>query len=141
MYVFRLAFVPPGHGKRKIILATNIAESSLTIPDVAYVIDFCLTKVLRADPETQYTRLHLEWADRAALTQRTGRAGRVRNGRVFRLIPRRFYFCLPEETEPEMKRTALAKLVLDSKLLGKFGAPKIILGSAMDPPRIKDIKT
>ena len=49
-------------GMRKIILATNVAESSITIPDVTYVVDFCLTKKLNANKETNYVSLQLEWA-------------------------------------------------------------------------------
>ncbi len=64
-------------GRRKIILSTNVAESSLTIPDVVYVIDFCLTKNLVADPETNYVCLKLQWADKNSCEQRKGRAGRV----------------------------------------------------------------
>ena len=65
-----LIFDSPLAHERKIILSTNIAESSLTIPDVEYVVDFCLTKLLKADAETQYVRLHLEWADKQSLKQR-----------------------------------------------------------------------
>ena len=75
---YRLVFLPPELNQRKIILSTNIAESSITIPDVEYVIDFCLTKILMADPETNYVSLKLHWADRNSLVQRKGRAGRVR---------------------------------------------------------------
>lgn len=60
------------------ILATNMAESSLTIPDVEFVVDFCLTKILMADTETNYVTLKLQWADRSSCEQRKGRAGRVR---------------------------------------------------------------
>ncbi len=54
-----------------------MAESSITIPDVEYVIDFCLTKNLVADPETNYVSLQLQWADHNSCVQRMGRAGRV----------------------------------------------------------------
>lgn len=64
-------------GVRKIILATNIAESSITIPDIGYVIDFCLTKRLYTDPSTNYSCLRLEWADKNSCEQRKGRCGRV----------------------------------------------------------------
>lgn len=77
---------------RKIILSTNIAESSLTVPDIKYVIDFCLTKNVQCDRETNYPRLVLDWASKNQMIQRKGRAGRVnKDGRVFRLIPEAFY--------------------------------------------------
>lgn len=78
-------------GTRKIILATNIAESSITVPDVKYVIDFCLTKQLVTDTATNLTSLELLWAARNNLRQRSGRSGRVMNGRVYRLIPKSFF--------------------------------------------------
>ena len=55
-----------------------MAESSITIADVEYVIDFCLTKMLMADLETNFVALKLQWADKNSLDQRKGRAGRVR---------------------------------------------------------------
>jgi ATP-dependent RNA helicase TDRD9 len=55
-----------------------MAESSLTIPDINYVIDFCLTKKLVSDPQTNYAALQLDWADKNSCEQRKGRAGRVR---------------------------------------------------------------
>jgi HrpA-like RNA helicase len=64
-------------GKRKVILATNIAESSITIPDVKYVVDFLLTKELHYDPTSKSESLELNWCSKASATQRAGRAGRV----------------------------------------------------------------
>lgn len=65
----------PRIGQRKIIISTNIAESSITVPDIKYVIDFCKTKSLFCDPETNYTMLRKEWASKSNLDQRKGRAG------------------------------------------------------------------
>ena len=76
-------FLPPRQGYRKIILATNIAESSITVNDVKYVIDFCLTKSLSCDPSTNYTCLRLEWASKFQAIQRKGRCGRVSEGTYF----------------------------------------------------------
>ncbi|CAF3376175.1 unnamed protein product, partial [Rotaria sp. Silwood2] len=69
-----------------IILATNIAESSITIPDVQYVIDFCLDKEMVCDPETNYSCLQLVWASKANCDQRRGRAGRVVHGKCYCLV-------------------------------------------------------
>ena len=121
---------------RKIILATNIAESSLTIPDIRYVIDFGLTKNMQADPETNYPRLVLEWECHNQLIQRAGRAGRVTgDGRAYVLMPESLVHQLPEEHLPEMQRVPLTKVVLDVKMLD-MGSPKEILALAMDPPAI-----
>ena len=124
---------------RKIILATNIAESSLTIPDIRYVIDFALTKNLQADPETNYLRLMLEWVCRNQIVQRSGRAGRVHHdGRVYVLIPESMVESLPKEHVPEMRRVPLSKVVLDVKTLD-MGSPKEILALAMDPLAIHSL--
>lgn len=127
---------PPGH--RKIILATNIAESSITVPDIKYVIDYCLMKKLVADPDTNFTSLCLDWASKTNCQQRAGRAGRVRDGRVYRLVTDKFYENFSEECEPEIKRCPLERLVLLSKMLD-MGPPSDILALAMDPPDLTNI--
>ncbi|CAG9565445.1 unnamed protein product [Danaus chrysippus] len=127
---------PPGH--RKIILATNIAESSITVPDIKYVIDFCLMKVLVADENTNFTSLQLSWASKTNCEQRAGRAGRVRDGRVYRLVHEKFYDNLPQECKPEIIRCPLERLVLLSKMLD-MGPPSNILALAMDPPDMSNI--
>lgn len=78
-------------GYRKVILATNIAESSITIPNVAYVLDFCLTRTLEADSSSGFSTLKLDWASRNSCMQRAGRTGRTRSGRCYRLVSRSFY--------------------------------------------------
>ena len=130
--------VPPP-GTRKIILATNIAESSLTIPDIQYVIDFCLTKNLQTDKDSNYPRLMLDWACQNQMVQRRGRAGRVsKEGRCFKLIPKNMYWEQPEDSVPEMLRIPLANVVLDVKMLD-MGSPKQLLALAMDPPDIQNL--
>lgn len=106
-------FQKPPHGYRRLILSTNIAESSITVPDVKYgllnynkrkfvykaifnfiffsVIDFCLIKHLITDPHTNFSCLELKWASKANCEQRAGRTGRVMDGRVYRLVPQTFY--------------------------------------------------
>uniref|UniRef100_A0A1I8QEN2 Probable ATP-dependent RNA helicase spindle-E n=1 Tax=Stomoxys calcitrans TaxID=35570 RepID=A0A1I8QEN2_STOCA len=133
-------FHRPPKGYRKVILATNIAESSITVPDVKYVIDFCLTKVLVTDSSTNFTTLQLNWASKANCRQRSGRAGRVMNGRVYRLVPRAFYKdYLDEFSIPEMLRCPLENVVLKAKLLD-MGSPPCVLGLAMNPPILSDIQ-
>lgn len=95
------------------IIATNIAESSITIPDVKYVIDFMLTKELFYDPQTKSESLVLSWVSKASSKQRAGRAGRVQDGVVFRLCTETFYKnAIPEYPKPEMQRCPLEKLIL-----------------------------
>lgn len=101
-------FSPPSIGQRKIILSTNLAESSITVNDIVYgkfrfyyvsisyfslilVVDFCLTKQMVVDSQTQYEGLKLQWASRNNCIQRAGRVGRVCDGRVYRFVPRDFY--------------------------------------------------
>ena len=81
---------------RKVIISTSIAESSITVPDIKYVIDFVLTKELYCDPYTNYTHLKLEWASKSSANQRRGRAGRVSDGVCYRLVSKAFYNDLDE---------------------------------------------
>lgn len=125
--------------ERKIILSTNIAESSITVPDVKYVIDFCLTRYNRCNKATNITSLVLEWASKASCNQRKGRAGRVSAGRCYRMVTKEFFNDLPDYTEPEMTRVSLDHLVLKSKLLDPSLPPTALLGLAIDPPHLSDI--
>ncbi|XP_012544435.2 probable ATP-dependent RNA helicase spindle-E [Bombyx mandarina] len=127
---------PLGH--RKIILSTNIAESSITVPDIKYVVDFCLMKVLEADAITNFTSLKLCWASKTNCEQRAGRAGRVRDGRVYRLVTDKFYDSLRDECPPEIVRCPLERLALLAKMLD-MGPPSDILALAMDPPDMSNI--
>ncbi|CAG9789289.1 unnamed protein product [Diatraea saccharalis] len=127
---------PPG--ARKIILATNIAESSITVPDIKYVVDFCLMKILVADENTNFTSLQLAWASKTNCEQRAGRAGRVRDGRVYRLVTDKFYDTFSQECPPEIVRCPLERLVLLAKMLD-MGPPSDVLALAMDPPDMSNI--
>ncbi|XP_043265220.1 probable ATP-dependent RNA helicase spindle-E isoform X2 [Colletes gigas] len=134
-------FVKPPCGYRRIILSTNIAESSITVPDVKYVIDFCLTKQLVVNPNTNIQCLELRWASKVNCEQRAGRAGRVMDGRVYRLVPQSFYeSVLPREVSPEMLRAPLSNLILQSKLLD-MGEPKAILALSLDPPDLENLES
>lgn len=132
-------FQTPPAGYRKVIISTNIAESSITVPDIKYVIDFCLTKSLVSDPDTNYTCLQLEWASKANCIQRKGRAGRVDTGRVYRMVPYEFYEQLNEYSVPEIQRCPLHQTVLFSKKLN-FGEPQALLALALEPPALTDIE-
>ncbi|XP_020818501.1 probable ATP-dependent RNA helicase spindle-E [Drosophila serrata] len=136
----RYVFEPPPSGYRKVILATNIAESSITVPDVSYVIDFCLTKVLVTDTATNFSCLRLTWASRANCRQRAGRVGRLRSGRVYRMVTKAFYqHEMLEFGIPEMLRQPLQNSVLKAKQL-EMGSPVEMLALALSPPNLSDIQ-
>ena len=122
-----------GSVDRKIILATNIAESSVTLPGVRFVIDFCLTKYQETDTATNMTRLKLDWASKMSLKQREGRVGRTEEGEVIRMIYKDHEESLQSETKPEIQRASLESVVLKTKQLN-MGSPSGILGLALDPP-------
>ncbi|XP_071961942.1 ATP-dependent RNA helicase TDRD9-like [Antedon mediterranea] len=133
-------FYKPNPGFRKVILSTNIAESSITVPDIKYVIDFMLVKHLMCDYETNYESLKLFWASRANAIQRKGRAGRVASGKVYRLVTKRFWEdSINEYGVPEMLRSPLETLILKVKRLDQ-GEPKAILGLALEPPNLTEIE-
>jgi HrpA-like RNA helicase len=126
-------------GKRKVIIATNIAESSITIPDIKYVIDFMVTKELYYDPVSKSESLQLHYSSKASSIQRKGRAGRVADGFVFKMCSKQFYENgIPEYPKPEMQRCPLEKLILQIKLWGSY-EPEQILGRAIQPPEFRDI--
>ncbi|XP_009076762.1 PREDICTED: putative ATP-dependent RNA helicase TDRD9, partial [Acanthisitta chloris] len=127
-------------GYRKVILATNIAESSVTVPDVKYVIDFCLVRNLVCDKETNYLSLRLGWASKVSCNQRKGRAGRVSKGYCYRLVHKFFWTnFIPEESEPEILCCPLGATVLQIKKLD-MGEPKALLATALSPPNLGDIE-
>jgi ATP-dependent RNA helicase TDRD9 len=136
----RLVFEKPPPGHRKIILATNIAESSITVPDIEYVIDFCLTKNLVMDKKTNLPTLMLEWATQASCKQRAGRAGRTCDGRAFHLVFSTFHRMFEKFPKPEILNIPLENCVLSAKVLD-MGPPKKVLALCLDPPKIEDIRT
>ncbi|GAB1297823.1 ATP-dependent RNA helicase TDRD9 [Apodemus speciosus] len=125
---------------KRIILSTNIAESSVTVPDVKYVIDFCLTRTLVCDEDTNYQSLRLSWASKTSCDQRKGRAGRVSKGYCYRLIHRDFWdSAIPDHVVPEMLRCPLGSTILKVKLLD-MGEPRALLATALSPPSLSDIE-
>uniref|UniRef100_A0A8C4SZJ9 RNA helicase n=1 Tax=Erpetoichthys calabaricus TaxID=27687 RepID=A0A8C4SZJ9_ERPCA len=133
-------FINPVPGYRKVILSTNIAESSVTVPDVKYVIDFCLARQLVSDKETNYLTLQLVWASKTNCNQRRGRAGRVAKGYCYRLVTKEFWRDqIPDHVIPEILRSPLASTMLKVKVLD-MGDPRAILGSALSPPSLDDVE-
>ena len=119
---------------RKIILSTNIAESSITVTDVLYVIDFCLSKEMEFDKYSSFQELKLIWASKSNCVQRQGRAGRVQKGFCYRMVTKQFYQQeLKEHAVCELKRAPLEPIILQIKTFD-MGSPKEILGIAIEPP-------
>uniref|UniRef100_A0A8C2ZEN8 ATP-dependent RNA helicase TDRD9 n=1 Tax=Cyclopterus lumpus TaxID=8103 RepID=A0A8C2ZEN8_CYCLU len=132
-------FLFPVPGYRKVILSTNIAESSVTVPDVKYVIDFCLVRHMVCDQETNYQSLQLTWASKTNCNQRRGRAGRVSKGYCYRLVTKEFWRNeIPDYMIPEMLLAPLTTIMLKVKLLD-MGDPRSILSTALSPPNLGDI--
>ncbi len=121
---------PPG--ARKVVLATNIAETSLTIPGIVYVIDAGFVKMTSYNPRTGMESLVITPISKAMAQQRAGRAGRVAPGVCFRMYTNwAFDNELEEATVPEIQRTNLASVVL---LLKSLGVDDLIHFDFMDPP-------
>ncbi|MCI9890081.1 ATP-dependent RNA helicase HrpA [Micrococcales bacterium 31B] len=112
-------FHPRGQGAlRRIVLATNVAETSLTVPGIKYVIDSGLARISRYSQRTKVQRLPIEAISQASSNQRSGRCGRTSPGIAIRLFSEDDYLGRPEFTEPEILRTNLASVVLTMASLG-----------------------
>jgi ATP-dependent helicase HrpA len=101
--------------RRKIVIATNIAETSLTIPGIRYVIDAGLARISRYNPRTRIKRLPIEAVSQSSANQRKGRAGRVQEGICIRLYAEEDFKARPLFTQPEIQRANLAEVILRMK--------------------------
>ena len=110
----------PGNGRR-IVLATNVAETSLTVPGIRYVIDSGLARVKRYSYRTKVEQLQVEAISQAAANQRAGRCGRVADGICIRLYDEKDFVGRPKFTDPEILRSSLAGVILRMKSL-RLGA-------------------
>ncbi len=106
--------------RRRVILATNVAETSLTVPGIRYVIDAGTARISRYSARSKVQRLPIEAVSQASAQQRSGRAGRTSNGIAIRLYSEDDFLARPEYTEPEILRTSLASVILQMLALG-FG--------------------
>ena len=104
--------------KRRIVLATNVAETSLTVPRIRYVVDPGLARVKRYSPRGKLDRLHIEDISQASADQRKGRCGRIAEGTCYRLYSEADFESRPRYTDPEIRRAALAGVILRMLSLG-----------------------
>ncbi|KAL4793464.1 P-loop containing nucleoside triphosphate hydrolase protein [Aspergillus venezuelensis] len=112
-------FEPPPEGSRLIVLATNVAETSLTIPGVRYVFDCGRAKEKQYDLETGVQKFQIDWISKASANQRAGRAGRTGPGHCYRLYSSAIYEGeFAEYTDPEILRTPIEGVVLQMKSMG-----------------------
>lgn len=126
--------------RRKIVVATNVAETSVTIPDVVYVLDTGRVKETQYDAENGLQRLVEAWTSRASGRQRRGRAGRTQPGQCFKLYTRRTENnSMPRFPVPEILRTPLEALFLQVKAMNEDTDVKAFLGRAIDPPKMDAI--
>jgi len=99
-------------GKRRVILSTNIAETSLTVPGIRYVVDTGLARISRYSPHSRTLRLPIEPVAQSSAEQRKGRCGRISNGTCYRLYSEEDYNARPEFNTPEIHRSNLASVIL-----------------------------
>ena len=123
-------------GVRRVVLATNVAETSLTIPGIVYVIDTGVARVSRWNPSRQVQRLQVEKISQASARQRKGRCGRISEGICYRLYAEEDFEERAEFTDPEIKRSSLAGVILRMKSLG---LPDIEEFPFLDPPSSKHV--
>jgi ATP-dependent RNA helicase DHX29 len=134
------AFLLPPPGVRKIVIATNIAETGVTIPDITCVIDTGKHKEMRFDERRQLSRLTQSFISRANAKQRRGRAGRVQEGLCFHLFTNyRHDNLMTDQQTPEILRLSLQDLVMRTKIC-KLGDIEKTLSEALDPPSAKNIR-
>lgn len=135
----QLIFKRPPAGKTKVILSTNIAESSVTIDDVVVVVDCGLMREVSYDPVRRLSTLETVWVSQSSAIQRMGRAGRVRKGRCFRFYSRAQLEQAPWRTAPEMQRCELSSTCLQAMALHR--EVRDFLGRAPDPPTLAAVET
>ncbi|KAL0222367.1 hypothetical protein RCL1_002221 [Eukaryota sp. TZLM3-RCL] len=132
-------FSPAEKGKIKIVLATDIAESSLTVPDVTVVIDCCIKKSLVMNHQTRQSILKEVWVSKDCAIQRKGRTGRLRCGSVYRLIPKKFFQELPDFSAISIQNSDLESVLLNICAIEL--SPIDLLQQTLDPPSLSSISS
>lgn len=137
----RKVFPLAPRGKRKVVVSTNVAETSITIPDIVAVIDSGKVKETRYDTELRSMLLVDCWTSKASAKQRRGRAGRVRQGTCYKLFTQVMEGKeMPDRPLPEIMRAPLEQLYLSVKAMGIKDTSKF-LGEAIDPPETAAIES
>jgi ATP-dependent helicase HrpA len=122
--------------RRRVVLATNVAETSLTIPGIVYVVDSGFARINRYDVRTGVSQLLVEDISQASADQRKGRCGRVQSGVCFRLYEEQDFATRPAHTDPEIKRVSLAGVILRMKTLRLGDIEEFPF---LDPPQARAI--
>ena len=125
------------HTTQRVVLATNVAETSLTVPGIRYVIDTGTARISRYSHRTKIQRLPIEEISQASARQRSGRCGRLSDGIALRLYSEENFEAHPSYTEPEILRTNLAAVILRMADLG-FGSVEDF--PFLDPPELSSIR-
>ncbi len=126
------------HTGRRVVLATNVAETSLTVPGIRYVVDAGTARISRYSQRTKVQRLPIEPISRASANQRSGRCGRVSDGIAIRLYAEDDYENRPEFTDPEILRTNLASVILQMTALGLGDIARFPFVQAPDSRMVTD---
>src|SRR6185437_9807295 len=126
------------HGRPRIVLATNVAETSLTVPGIKYVVDPGYARISRYNPRTKVQRLPIERISRASADQRKGRCGRVSEGICIRLYSQEDIDSRPQFTDPEILRTNLASVILQMKAVNLGNIEQFPFVEAPDARLIRD---
>ena len=129
------------HDTRRVVLATNVAETSLTVPGVRYVVDPGTARISRWSKATKVQRLPIEPISQASANQRSGRCGRVADGIAIRLYSQDDFASRPEFTEPEILRTSLASVILQMIAVGVAASPADVSAFPfVDPPDTRSVR-
>ncbi len=126
--------------RRRIVLATNVAETSITVPNIGYVIDPGLARISRYSYRSKLQRLPVEPVSQASANQRMGRCGRVAPGVCYRLYDEADFLGRPEFTDPEIKRTNLASVVLAMEAFGLGDVSRFPFLDPPDPGAVRDAR-
>jgi ATP-dependent helicase HrpA len=125
------------HTGRRIVLATNVAETSLTVPGIRYVVDPGTARISRYSQRTKVQRLPIEPVSQASADQRAGRCGRVADGVCIRLYSEEDYASRPRFTDPEIVRTNLASVILQ---MASLGLGEVEAFPFLDPPDRRQVR-
>ncbi|MBW8752059.1 MAG: ATP-dependent RNA helicase HrpA, partial [Propionibacteriales bacterium] len=126
------------HSRRRVVLATNVAETSLTVPGITAVVDTGVARISRYSTRTKVQRLPIEPISQASASQRSGRCGRVEAGIAIRLYSEEDFDGRPQFTEPEILRTTLASVILQMTSLGLGDIARFPF---VDPPDARNVRS